>query len=157
MKVMIFPVLFGGFLITFIFLGISFSQSSLNFQKIEKRLEEQNKKISTLEEKIDQPKVEVTNNNPKLTSKEDNIYTDLLSPENLNYTLGTTTNLHVSLKKPWNQADIYESSKANSKIVGQAKSDTSYQVIEKKDSWYHIKINNNQEGWIQNNFVDEKP
>lgn len=158
MKIFVFPVIVGGFAITFILQGIQFSSQNLKLNEIKSETEALRKEVQVLTKNLDNltlriEKISINNIAPP---KSDLAQLDgLLSPEVLSQTLGATTSKSVTVKSQWDKVDVYESSKLNSKVVGQATSGQNLPVITSNNGWYQVTLKENLSGWIQNTFVNE--
>lgn len=159
MKIFLFPVVIGGFVIMIIFQGILYAYTSSQFQAIQKQVITIEKKVDLIQNIINNDVVgklstlRQTNN-----TKVEPVLDGLLSPDNLALTLGASTTLSPStiiLKNQWNKVDVYENSKASSKVVGQVQKNQNYQVLEKHPDWYKIQLDPTTIGWVQVQFVNE--
>lgn len=61
----------------------------------------------------------------------------------------------VQLKKNWQTADVFETPKASSKIVGQIIRDKIYFIFAKEDGWFKIDYKLSERGWVQASLIDE--
>jgi hypothetical protein len=170
MKIFLFPVVIGGFIITFIFQGVMFANAGLQNQRLQKQLDELNQKLDRLQAVTDNeiiPKISQTKSIPSPTNPSDSSSSslssdpnDLLSPSNLAKTLGAETTTpqtpdRISLKPSWKTVDTYETAKASSKIIGKIELGKSYIIIDKKTDWYQIKLDSQVNAWVQAQFVYE--
>jgi hypothetical protein len=57
----------------------------------------------------------------------------------------------------WEKVEVYEESKASSKIIGYAEYGTLYFLSQKEDNWCQIELEEGQLGWIQAQFISELP
>ena len=159
MKILLFPVVIGGFIFVILFQGILFANTSTQFQTTQKKLDLVEKKLDLLQKSIETDVIgKLSTLKQTNVIKEDSALDGLLSPENLALTLGaqtTATPSGITLKSQWNKTDVYESSKASSKIVGEIQKGQSYSMIEKNADWYKIQLNSKIVGWVSVQFVNE--
>jgi hypothetical protein len=160
MKVLLFPVVIGGFVLVLLFQGIQFASFSSSQQATQKKIDQLEEKIDLLQKSIDNDvvaKITSLKQTKSITDTNTDL-TGLLSPENVAYTLGvqtTATPSAIALKSAWNKTDVYEQSKASSKIVGEIQKGQTYQVLEKLADWYKIQLNSKNTGWVSVQFVNE--
>ncbi len=160
MKVLLFPVVIGGFVLVILFQAILFSSASTQHQASQKRLELIEKKIDLMQKSIDNDVIgKISNLKQTKTNEEpDTTLSGILSKENIEYTLGaqtTATASALTLKPQWNKTDVYEFSKASSKIVGEIQKGETYKVLDKLADWYKIQLNSKITGWVSVQFVNE--
>lgn len=161
MKVLLFPVIVGGFVLVIIFQGILFANNSANFQATQKKLDQIEKKVDLIQKSIDNDliaKISSTKQT-KTIVESDTTLSGILSEENIAYTLGTQTTAtpsSITLKPQWNKTDVYEFSKASSKMIGEIQKGQTYKVLDKASDWYKIQLNSKITGWVSVQFVNEE-
>ncbi len=159
MKIYLFPVVIAGFILTFIMQAFSYSTIGLQTQMLQKQLTEINQKLDKIQiQTQNQTAADPTAGKLKAITAKDSSFdsSDLLSPENLSKTLGATTDgTKVSLKPSWTAVDVYETTKASSKIVGKIDTGKTYPITQRSQDWYQIKLDNGVSAWVQAQFVYE--
>lgn len=157
MKIYLFPIVIGGFVITIILQGVLFTSTSLQSQGLQKQLTE-------LSEKLDQIKLSGAVNSPEATKLKETLTktkpaeTDpdnLLSPEKLSQTLGTTTTSNVRLKSGLTTAKAYENTETSSPVIGTIQANRDYPLVSYQGDWYLIKLDLGKNAWVQSSEVYE--
>lgn len=157
MKIYLFPIVIGGFVITIILQGVLFTSTSLQSQRLQKQ-------ITEVAQKLDQQKLSETVNSPDATkiketlSKTKTTETDpnnLLSEEKLSQTLGTSTASKVRLKPGLTTAKAYENTQTGSRVIGTIKDNQDYPLVSYQGDWYLIKLDIGNNAWVQNSDVYE--
>jgi hypothetical protein len=170
MKIYLFPIVIGGFIVTFVLQAFMYSSVGLQSQMLQTRLEEINKKLDKLQTDIDisSSLVGARRDSPESATKSTSTIetntsdilvdpSDPLSAENLQKTLEATatTGDNITLKASWNTVDVFETTKASSRIVGKISSGKTYKIAQRGNGWYKINLDANTAAWVQAQFVYE--
>ncbi len=157
MKLYLFPVVLGGFVLMFVFQGLQFVSTNLATQKLEKQLTELSEKVDKYQNQ--KPEAQTTTNKLQeiVTAKEttDNSGDDLLTPEKLSQTLGAESGSHVRLVAEKQSLEAYEGTSATSRVTAHLQANKDYTVLDKQTGWYQIKIDPNTKAWVQAQYVYE--